>query len=109
MVNSNTHSTKQSKLDSIYPQLDAFALSPGLEPRSYEEIVDCGIKAKNFALAAIATETALEENPITLRGLLYRVKDAIEQHIPQDAWERLKQIEINEKKLFQSILGGLEQ
>jgi hypothetical protein len=49
---------------------------PGLTEESYHNILGAGMRSKNLPLACVCTEIALEENPLTLRGLLYRVVSA---------------------------------
>jgi hypothetical protein len=49
---------------------------PTLTEESRRNIVGTGLRSKNLPLAFVATQLALEENPITLRGLMYRVVSA---------------------------------
>jgi hypothetical protein len=48
----------------------------GFEPRlseeSYREIIGTGFRGKNLPLAFVMAQLALEQQPITLRGLMYR-------------------------------------
>jgi hypothetical protein len=63
-------------LGSILDALRAKGREPGLTEESYRNIIDAGFRSKNLPLASVATEFALEQNPITLRGLLYLVVSA---------------------------------
>lgn len=67
---------RKTKLDTLLAQLEIKGWEPGLTERSYELLVESGISSKNFGLAAVATEIAFDEKPITLRGLMYRVVSA---------------------------------
>lgn len=67
---------RKTKLDSISDALRAGGWEPGLTPESYENIAAAGLRGKNLALAAVATEIARDEHPLTLRGLFYRVVSA---------------------------------
>lgn len=62
----------KTKLDTLSRELRAGGWEPGLSEQSYEHIIDCGLRGKNLALAAVLAEVCLNENPITLRGVLYR-------------------------------------
>ena len=66
----------KTKLDSLWAELLENGWKPGLNEESYGHIVNCGLRGKNLALAAVAAEIALQENPLTLRGLFYRVVSA---------------------------------
>lgn len=66
----------KTKLDSFCDSLRSEGWEPGLTERSYQRIIDCGLYGKNLSLAAVATEIACDEQPITLRGLFYRVVSA---------------------------------
>src|SRR5262245_23176606 len=58
-------------------QLEEQGWEPGLTAQTYQNIIErSGLRSKNHALAAVATELALTEKPITLRGLFYRVVSA---------------------------------
>ena len=64
------------KLDSLLDELSDCGWSPGLDHESYQRILDSGLRGKNILLACVATEIALNEHPLTLRGLFYRVVSA---------------------------------
>lgn len=64
------------KLDSLTRYLTKKGWNPGLAAESYKNIAGAGFRGENLALAAVATEIALNEQPITLRGLMYRVVSA---------------------------------
>jgi hypothetical protein len=49
---------------------------PTLTEQSYRNIIGTGIRAKNLPLAFVATQLALEQHPVTLRGLMYRIVSA---------------------------------
>ena len=66
----------KTKLDSFLDNLTSIGWKPGLTQESYLRIICAGFNGKNLILAAIAAEIALQENPITLRGLFYRVVSA---------------------------------
>jgi hypothetical protein len=57
-------------------QLRAKGWTPDLTDRSYRNIAEAGLRSKNLPLAIVATEIALKQKPITLRGLLYQVVSA---------------------------------
>ncbi len=44
--------------------------------KSCKHIAECGFRGDNLALAIVATDILLREQPITLRGLMYRVVSA---------------------------------
>ena len=67
---------RKTKLDSLLSQLSDNGCIAGLKPESYLNIIDSGLRAKNLPLAAVAAEIALDEHPLTLRGLFYRVVSA---------------------------------
>ena len=62
----------RSKVDSLLNELKDRGWEPGLTEESYELIIEAGITRKNQVLAAICTELAFQQKPLTLRGLLYR-------------------------------------
>jgi hypothetical protein len=66
----------KTNLDSILRDLRAGGWDPTLTEQTYRTIIAAGLRAKNLQLAFVATQLALEENPITLRGLMYRVVSA---------------------------------
>jgi hypothetical protein len=49
---------------------------PCLTTDSYDAIAACGFYAKNLLLAIVAAEILINERPMTLRGLFYRVVSA---------------------------------
>jgi hypothetical protein len=66
----------ETKLDSLLADLEDHGWSPGLTRGSYQRILDSGLRGKNILLACVATEIAMDEHPLTLRGLFYRVVSA---------------------------------
>lgn len=62
-----------SKLDSILQVMKDQGFKPGLSRQSYERIVATGVHTKNLPLAFVATQVALQQQPITLRGLMYQI------------------------------------
>lgn len=66
----------KTKLDSILQELRDGGWECGLSRDWCEDILDTGIRSKNAKLAIVATEIAHDENPLTLRGLFYRVVSA---------------------------------
>lgn len=73
---SPTEPPDKTKLDSFCAELRSEGWNPGLNEESYHHILNCGFRSKSLMLAAVATEIALKEKPITLRGLFYRVVSA---------------------------------
>ena len=63
-------------LDSILCKLQEEGWNPTLTAGTYRNIIDVGMRSKNLPLAFVATQLALEQNPITLRGLMYQVVSA---------------------------------
>ena len=63
----------KTKLDSLLAKLQSRDWEPGLSDESYQNIIDAGLHGKNLPLAAVAAEIAMNEHPLTLRGLFYRV------------------------------------
>jgi site-specific DNA-methyltransferase (adenine-specific) len=57
-------------------QLRDKGFEPTLPEPSYRNIIATGIRTKNRPLAFVATQLALEQHPVTLRGLMYRVVSA---------------------------------
>jgi hypothetical protein len=73
----NKHPRQQKpNLDSLLSDLRAKGWHPGLTKEFYATIMRTGLRSRNLPLAFVATEIALEEKPITLRGLMYRVVSA---------------------------------
>jgi hypothetical protein len=60
-------------LDQTFDTLRARGWSPALTPQSYERIASCGFRTKALALAIVASEILVAGQPMTLRGLFYRV------------------------------------
>ena len=52
-------------------------------------------------------ERCAEVDALEPREIRRRVREAIEQYIPTDEWERLKKVESVERETFQATLGGL--
>jgi hypothetical protein len=67
---------KKTKLDSLLQELRGKGWDATLAEQSYLNIIGAGLRSKNLPLAAVATQLALEQHPITLRGLMYRVVSA---------------------------------
>src|SRR6185295_19114108 len=65
-----------SPLEGALEVLREGGFEPTLTKESYQNIVATGIREKNLPLAFVATKIALDEHPITLRGLLYRIVSA---------------------------------
>jgi hypothetical protein len=74
----NTSATRRAKanLGSLLDALRAKAWDPGLTEESYLDIIGTRFHRTNLPLASVATELALQQHPITLRGLMYRVVSA---------------------------------
>ena len=75
MVATKSKGTK-TKLASLLAELRRAGWDPTLTDESYDNIIASGLRSKNLPLAFVATQLALEEHPITLRGLMYRVVSA---------------------------------
>lgn len=67
---------KKSNLDSILAMIRRRGFEPDLTPASYEHIAECGFRSKTLPLAIVATDILVAEQPLTLRGLFYRVVSA---------------------------------
>lgn len=63
-------------LDSVLDVIRARGFEPNLTPESYEYIAACGFRAKSLPLAIVATAILADEQPLSLRGLFYRVVSA---------------------------------
>jgi len=63
-------------LDSLLESLRDRGWEPELTGKSYTNIIEAGFRSKNLLLACVATQIALNEKPLTLRGLMYRVVSA---------------------------------
>jgi hypothetical protein len=57
----------------LLAKLDSLSIERTLTAESYQLIVDGGYRGDNDILAAIICQLLVESNPITLRGLFYRV------------------------------------
>lgn len=66
----------KSNLDSILDQLRDRGFEPTLTEASYRNIAGSGLRARSWPLALVATQIAVHEEPLTLRGLMYRVVSA---------------------------------
>lgn len=68
----------KTKLDSVLDGLRSrgWKADPVLVEAFYYNIIDVGFIGKNLRLACVATELALKQKPITLRGLFYQVVSA---------------------------------
>lgn len=64
------------KADELLTNLASIGREPTLSRRSYELICEQDIRGDNKLLAAVVCEIAVECQPITLRGLFYRVVSA---------------------------------
>jgi hypothetical protein len=63
-------------LDQILANLRARGVRLTLTRETYERIAACGFQPKTLALAIVATQLLRENQPLTLRGLFYRVVSA---------------------------------
>lgn len=72
----NGKSKSETKLDSVLSELRDSGFMPTLTRESYEYIIDAGFRRSSLPLAFVATQIALQEHPLTLRGLFYRVVSA---------------------------------
>lgn len=71
-----TATRKKSKLDSLLDSLADLNFDAGLTDATYSNLLSVGLSSKNLPLAAVAARIALDEHPLTLRGLFYRVVSA---------------------------------
>jgi hypothetical protein len=76
MKTNKKRTTAKTKLDSVLNHLQDHGFTPELTGETYQDIINSGLRSKNLPLAFVATQLALEQNPITLRGLLYRIVSA---------------------------------
>lgn len=67
---------KKACLDTVLSILRKRGWKPGLTRKSYESITGLGFRSKTLPLAFVATQILCEEQPMTLRGLFYRVVSA---------------------------------
>lgn len=65
-----------SRIRAALADLEAHGFDPNLTEESYDSIADCGFQTRTLPIAIAAASIALEEKPITLRGLFYRVVSA---------------------------------
>lgn len=61
------------KLDTILNTLRERGFDPTLSEESYRHIIDAGFRSKTLPLAFVTTQLVLDEKPITVRGVMYRV------------------------------------
>ena len=66
----------KTDLASLSQQLRDGGWNPCLTENSYLRILASGLRSKNLPLAAVAVELAFDEQPLTLRGLMYRLVSA---------------------------------
>ncbi|MEM9366386.1 MAG: hypothetical protein AAGD07_10340 [Planctomycetota bacterium] len=59
--------------DELLSRLDSIGWTTTLAPESIDALAALRLRGSSFELAAITAELALEHQPITLRGLFYRV------------------------------------
>ena len=74
----NGHNRRRSRrtksdLDSILRDLNGRGFDLTLKASCYEDIAASGITSANVPLAIVASQLLVNENPVTLRGLFYRV------------------------------------
>jgi hypothetical protein len=67
---------KKTDLVTVLDGMRTKGFDPDLTEQSYRNIIGTGLRSKNLSLAFVATQLALEQNPITLRGLMYRIVSA---------------------------------
>jgi hypothetical protein len=60
-------------VDEILANLVSLSIEPMLTDESYQAIAKAGFREDNGTLAAIICQELVESNPVTLRGLFYRV------------------------------------
>ena len=63
----------EKRKNKLLANLDSFGWKAGLTDNSYLLIAKCNFRKGNAELAAIASEIAFEQQPITLRGLFYQI------------------------------------
>ncbi|MEO1616826.1 MAG: hypothetical protein AAFV88_13300 [Planctomycetota bacterium] len=63
-------------LSDLLTRLDSIGWEPALTPESMERLCEIPLRGDSHELAVIAGELAIECQPITLRGLFYRVVSA---------------------------------
>jgi hypothetical protein len=74
-ITASKRSRAKSKLDSVLARI-AERHDLRMDRESAERIAGCGFHGENLALAIVASDILLVEQPITLRGLMYRVVSA---------------------------------
>ena len=62
-----------TKRNTLLANLDSFGIKPTLTKETYERILASGFRGDSNTLATILCQEAVELQPITLRGLFYRV------------------------------------
>ena len=67
------HMPSEETIDWLLAELEAADWEPGLSRDAYVHIARAGLRRKNLPLASVAVELLARENPVTLRGLFYRV------------------------------------
>ncbi len=74
---SNKKTTRDlSNLDSLRQTILDRGHDLGLNDQSIRNIKELGFRGENLLLALVATDILIDENPVTLRGLMYRVVSA---------------------------------
>ena len=61
----------RNEVDRLKTDLGSIGWTPDLSDRDYKRILGCKFRKGNASIAAIATQIARDQNPITLRGLFY--------------------------------------
>ena len=67
--------SKLANLDSVIDRIEE-TYDLIIDYESCEHVAECGFRGDNLALAIVATDILIREQPITLRGLMYRVVSA---------------------------------
>jgi hypothetical protein len=63
-------------INEIFTRISLFGFKPGLARKDYIRIIDIGFNRACLAAAFVLTELALDYQPITVRGLMYRAQAA---------------------------------
>ena len=71
-----TRRKSKGTVDALLANLASLRWPSGLTRESYELLCKAGFRGSNLAVAAAVTEIAFDCNPVTLRGLFYRVVSA---------------------------------
>jgi hypothetical protein len=66
----------KTELDSILAQVRDRGFKLDLAEASYRNIIATGLRSKNLPLAFVAAQIAMDQHPLTLRGLLYQIVSA---------------------------------